>query len=423
MSFEVRAEAKKAGLEKVETSHGCCGPAAYANHFKAFTKVLTILTLIAEIADLATHDADAAYNMSMVWITATALIIMLLLERVKYFARYYFFTITVSCVVHGVFKPERAAVRVVLWFLFFILGGVLMYAKGFMHADVKLKRDKWSKRLIVMIFVIVVQTAVSGLGVYCQYEKGDADCERDVFWLFCINSVFFLVILCMCLMVSEEESDKWHQAYSRGDIELVVEEDSDDSDGDGFFDDDGEKKKKKAKAQGGESGDIEEGMGLIDNETPPDANKDAEELKKERIERDIKEGKWSAERVFAAFDNDNSGTLDVGELKLALTSLLERDVSHEEATRFASRYDVNGDGVLDFEEFTKCVSNATNSLNHFFTNMFSVIPIVESDNAEAKEKARKTVLLKEKEVKKAKERLEKDQVDNLYEIDDDDDDK
>lgn len=54
--------------------------------------------------------------------------------------------------------------------------------------------------------------------------------------------------------------------------------------------------------------------------------------------------------------------------------------------------------------------------------MFSVIPIVESDNAEAKEKARKSVLLKEKEVKKAKERLEKDQVDNLYEIDDDDDD-
>ncbi|GMH87677.1 hypothetical protein TrST_g3089 [Triparma strigata] len=406
-SWRPRAEGEDAA---VKAKRGCCHPAGYAIHFKTFTKLLTVLTLGLESADLATHEADAAYNMSMIWTTATALIIMLLLEKVKYFARYYFFTITVSCVVHGVFKPDKISVRVVLWFLFFVLGGVLMYAKGFMHADVKLKRDKWSKRLIVMIFVVFAQTAVSAVGAYCQYEKGDEDCKRDIFWLMLINFGLFLVILCMCLMVSEEESDKWHKAYSRGDVALVVADNSDDSDGDGFVDDDDNK--------GEEDGDIEEGTALIDNEEPPDANKDAETLRREKIESDIKEGKWSTERVFAAFDDDNSGTLDVGELTLALTSLLERDVSQDEAARFASRYDLNGDGVLDFDEFSACVDDATNSINQFFTNMFSVIPKVESDNAEAKEKARKLVEEKEQEIAKAKQHLENDVVDNLYDTGD-----
>jgi hypothetical protein len=70
------------------------------------------VTLLLEASDLATTDADAAYNMSMIWITATALIIMFLLEKLEIFRNYYFFAITFSCVAHFIHTPGGAGGRV-----------------------------------------------------------------------------------------------------------------------------------------------------------------------------------------------------------------------------------------------------------------------------------------------------------------------
>ena len=98
----------------------------------------------------------------------------------------------------------------------------------------------------------------------------------------------------------------------------------------------------------------------------------AKELaRQERVIKDIKEGVWSAERVFTAFDADNSGTLDVGELKLALTSLLDKEVSNSDAKKFAKKFDTDGDGTISIEEFEACVASAQASLNNFFTSLFS----------------------------------------------------
>ena len=85
----------------------------------------------------------------------------------------------------------------------------------------------------------------------------------------------------------------------------------------------------------------------------------------------IKNGEWSAERVFAAFDTDKDNSLNIGELKLALTSLLEKEVSNEDAKKFAKRFDKDGDGVLNFKEFEECVESAQKSLNNFFATMFA----------------------------------------------------
>jgi len=101
----------------------------------------------------------------------------------------------------------------------------------------------------------------------------------------------------------------------------------------------------------------------------------------ERVVQHIKDGHWSAERVFAAFDADKDNSLSVGELKLALTSLLEKDVSNEDAKKFAKKFDKDGDGVLSFKEFEECVDSAQKSLNNFFANMFQGGNLDSADNA------------------------------------------
>ena len=142
-SSNMWATRAESGLEHFDVkSQYCLHPAPFADGFKNFTKVLVFVTLMLEAADLATSDADAAYNMSMIWITATALIIMFLLEKLYVFRNYYFFTITFSCVAHSVKKPHAVGGRIAIWLALSVLGCVLMYAKGFMHAHIKLRRNK-----------------------------------------------------------------------------------------------------------------------------------------------------------------------------------------------------------------------------------------------------------------------------------------
>jgi len=93
--------------------------------------------------------------------------------------------------------------------------------------------------------------------------------------------------------------------------------------------------------------------------------------RQEKVVESIINDEWSTERVFAAFDADKNGVLDIAELSLALTSLLGRKIGHIESKKFAEKFDVNGDGQLDFEEF-KAVSAVAQKMTkqNFFDSMF-----------------------------------------------------
>ena len=164
-----------------------------------------------------------------------------------------------------------------MWLALAVLGFVLMYAKGFMHASIKLKRDKWSKRMIVMVVVLVAQSAVAALGMRCQGERGDEACKREVTWLMLINLALFLVIICMCLMVSEEASDEWHRAFTNGEITEIYDDDDDDDEREGKV------------GGGGKLEGMEEGRGgaVVQDEDNDDAEKnDKKDDKKEDKDSD-----------------------------------------------------------------------------------------------------------------------------------------
>jgi Ca2+-binding EF-hand superfamily protein len=106
--------------------------------------------------------------------------------------------------------------------------------------------------------------------------------------------------------------------------------------------------------------------------------------RQEKVVGSIKVGEWSNERVFAAFDADNNDNLDVSELKLALTALLEKEVSNSDAAKLVKKYDVDGDGLLNFDEFCACAKTAEASLNNFFSQMFSDVSASEEATREAR---------------------------------------
>ena len=66
---------------------------------------------------------------------------------------------------------------------------------------------------------------------------------------------------------------------------------------------------------------------------------------------DVAADRWTAARVFVAFDNDGSGTLDRAELGAALAAAVGRRVGEEEVDSMMKRFDESGDGTLQFEEF------------------------------------------------------------------------
>lgn len=60
----------------------------------------------------------------------------------------------------------------------------------------------------------------------------------------------------------------------------------------------------------------------------------------------------SARRTFAQFDKDNSGTIDIKELRTLLTSL-HVNVSDEELQILMDSVDEDRSGEIDFDEFVK----------------------------------------------------------------------
>lgn len=66
-------------------------------------------------------------------------------------------------------------------------------------------------------------------------------------------------------------------------------------------------------------------------------------------------------RTFESLDEDSSGTIDVRELKTALEKMgyLTRDVNE-----LILSADANGDGVIDFQEFSALLRNQTNELQN-----------------------------------------------------------
>ena len=62
---------------------------------------------------------------------------------------------------------------------------------------------------------------------------------------------------------------------------------------------------------------------------------------------------WTALRVFQLYDTDNSGTLDASELEFALTAMLGRLVSTDEASKLMKKFDADNSGELDMKEFER----------------------------------------------------------------------
>mmetsp|Transcript_19062 Transcript_19062/g.37452 ORF Transcript_19062/g.37452 Transcript_19062/m.37452 type:complete len:348 (+) Transcript_19062:87-1130(+) len=59
--------------------------------------------------------------------------------------------------------------------------------------------------------------------------------------------------------------------------------------------------------------------------------------------------------IFDRCDLDRSGTVDIDELNVAMRYLVGKDVSYGEAAELMAKVDSDGDGILDFGEFTTVI--------------------------------------------------------------------
>jgi Ca2+-binding EF-hand superfamily protein len=74
--------------------------------------------------------------------------------------------------------------------------------------------------------------------------------------------------------------------------------------------------------------------------------------------------------LFKEFDNDNSGSLDKGEL-LEMFNKYGIKITESEMNSFFAQVDRNNDRSLNMEEFKKCISDE--KANKFFTRMMQTL--------------------------------------------------
>ena len=60
--------------------------------------------------------------------------------------------------------------------------------------------------------------------------------------------------------------------------------------------------------------------------------------------------------AFRVFDKDGNGTISAAELRHVMTNLGEK-LADEEVDEMIREADVNGDGIIDYKEFTKIILN------------------------------------------------------------------
>ena len=60
--------------------------------------------------------------------------------------------------------------------------------------------------------------------------------------------------------------------------------------------------------------------------------------------------------AFRVFDKDGNGTISAAELRHVMTNLGEK-LTDEEGDEMIREADVNGDGIIDYKEFTKIILN------------------------------------------------------------------
>ena len=75
----------------------------------------------------------------------------------------------------------------------------------------------------------------------------------------------------------------------------------------------------------------------------------ARKMKDQDTEEDIIE-------AFRVFDKDGNGTISAAELRHVMTNLGEK-LTDEEVDEMIREADVNGDGIIDYKEFTKIILN------------------------------------------------------------------
>jgi len=75
----------------------------------------------------------------------------------------------------------------------------------------------------------------------------------------------------------------------------------------------------------------------------------ARKMKDQDTEDDIIE-------AFRVFDKDGNGTISAAELRHVMTNLGEK-LTDEEVDEMIREADVNGDGIIDYKEFTKIILN------------------------------------------------------------------
>lgn len=66
--------------------------------------------------------------------------------------------------------------------------------------------------------------------------------------------------------------------------------------------------------------------------------------------------------VFEEFDEDGNGVIEPEELRIKLSEWTGKDLSLEETKKIIAQVDVNGDGVVDFEEFLQLMAGMESTL-------------------------------------------------------------